>query len=83
MKPVLRSVFLPAALLASATLLSAHPGHEGHELTWDFDHLAAHPAATLGWVAIFALAVWLLVRLVKSARDANHTLRGSQRSRGK
>jgi len=83
MKPVFRTVFLPAAFLASATLLSAHPGHEGHELTWDFDHLAAHPAATLGWVAILSAAGWLVVRLTRSTRDANHTLRGSQRSRGK
>ena len=39
----------------------AHPGHEGHELTWDFGHLANHPAATLVCVGIILAGVWTAI----------------------
>ena len=45
--------------LAAAPAALAHPGHDGHELTWDFSHLTAHPLATLScFLAISALA-WI------------------------
>jgi hypothetical protein len=54
-----RRILVPALALATTTL-QAHPGHDGHELTWDLDHLAAHPAATLLCFAVMALGAWLL-----------------------
>jgi len=68
-------------LLAFATLAAvaqAHPGHDGHELTWDLGHLAQHPLATVGWAAVLALAVGAGVW---GAR--RYSLRGSQARRGK
>ncbi|HEX2852515.1 MAG TPA: hypothetical protein VHO24_04695 [Opitutaceae bacterium] len=53
--------FAPRFLTALAILPAiahAHPGHDGHELTWDFGHLAAHPVATLGWLVFFGASVW-------------------------
>ena len=47
------------------SIAQAHPGHDEHELTWDFGHLAAHPLATLGCVAVLAGSVWLLIRLAR------------------
>lgn len=48
---------LTAISLAAAPVAFAHPGHGGHELTWDYGHLAAHPIATLGcFLVIIALA---------------------------
>ncbi len=29
-------LLLPALFLAIPALVHAHPGHDGHELTWDF-----------------------------------------------
>jgi len=50
---------LLAAWAASASAVSAHPGHDdGHELTWDLGHFAAHPLATLGGLAVLAVAIW-------------------------
>jgi hypothetical protein len=64
MKNRLITAAIGSVLLPSLAL--AHPGHDdGHELTWDFSHLAAHPAATLLCLAVMmtgAWAVWLLVR---------------------
>lgn len=75
-----------SALLASAALLRAHPGHDdGHELTWDLGHLAAHPLATAGCVALLAAGAWVGIQLLR--RDAQpvrvQSLRASQPSRGK
>ena len=70
--------------MASAMTVSAHPGHDGHELTWDFGHLIEHPAATLGWAGLLAglsWAVWLVLR--RAATQRVYNLRGSQPSRGK
>jgi hydrogenase/urease accessory protein HupE len=44
-----------------AAVAQAHPGHDGHDhggLTWDFGHLAAHPFATLGCVALLVALGW-------------------------
>lgn len=51
-------VGLPSAALA-------HPGHDGHELTWDFSHLVAHPLATVCCLAVLAASVWLGWRLTR------------------
>lgn len=65
------TLFVAAYLaLAVAPSAFAHPGHDGHELTWDFSHLAAHPLATLGcFLAISALA-WIGWRYLRPAADA-------------
>ena len=60
MKPCLRPFPLILTLwVASTARVWAHPGHDdGHELTWDFDHLVAHPWATVGCLAVLAAAGW-------------------------
>jgi len=61
----LRGFALAISFLASRSLVQAHPGHDDHELTWDFGHLAAHPVATIGCFAVavgIALGGWLLMR---------------------
>lgn len=62
----------------------AHPGHEGHELTWDLSHLAQHPWAVVGALALVGVGVFL-GRQVLRARGAvrDQSLRASQASRGK
>ena len=67
---VMRNLFRSSVFAASTVLLplvaQAHPGHDDHEFTWDFSHLAAHPSATLGCVAVVAAAgaiVWRVSRL--------------------
>jgi urease accessory protein len=47
------------AALAIVSLAQAHPGHDdGHELTWELGHLAAHPLATFVCLAVFGVAIW-------------------------
>ena len=77
-----RQPFAVLAILAlvSAAVAHAHPGHDGHELTWDFSHLAAHPLATLSSLAVLGLAGWIVWR---GARAAIQRFRGSHASRGK
>ena len=56
-----RTIGLLSAFSATAAWVQAHPGHDGHEnggFTWDFSHLATHPLATLGCVALLAALVW-------------------------
>jgi urease accessory protein len=48
-----------AILLALPALAQAHPGHDGHELTWDFSSGFAHPLS--GWdhlLAMIAVGLW-------------------------
>ena len=53
--------------VVAAPLAQAHPGHDdGHELTWDFGHLAAHPGATLMCLGLVALAAWVVYRETRS-----------------
>jgi lysylphosphatidylglycerol synthetase-like protein (DUF2156 family) len=52
---------LTGCCLLFATLAYAHPGHEGHELTWDMRHLAQHPLATIGCAALVGVALALAV----------------------
>jgi urease accessory protein len=51
--------FLILAAFALPVLAHAHPGHDGHELTWDFATGAAHPFS--GWdhlLAMIAVGLW-------------------------
>jgi hypothetical protein len=79
-----RRLVLSFAFLASAAEMLAHPGHDGHDLTWDFSHLAAYPMATAGCLAIAAMLGWIGWRMLRrSATERIQSLRGSQPSRGK
>ena len=70
--------------LAFATLAHAHPGHDGHELTWELRHLAQHPLATIGCAAVLGAMLALALQLVRSRRELRaQSLRGSQLARGK
>lgn len=71
MKLTLRRVSAPAALfLATAALAQAHPGHDGHELTWDLDHLTAHPGATIVCFGVLGLIAWGLWKLVRPTDES-------------
>lgn len=70
--------YLPHAslLLLAPTLALAHPGHEGDELTWDYQHLVAHPLATLGCFAVLAVGAGVAYLLARQCgliprRDAS------------
>lgn len=72
------------AFLVLASAARAHPGHEGHELTWDFSHLAQHPFATIGCAAVAgAVCAGLLQILRRRSELRVQTLRVAQRTRGK
>jgi hypothetical protein len=82
--PLRRAPALLAIFIGSGVVAFAHPGHDGHELTWDFSHLADYPAATIGCVGLLigtSWAAWLLLR--RAATQRFYSLRGSQPSRGK
>lgn len=72
-----RATFLPLACLAFATVASAHPGHDGHEVTWDFEHLAAHPLATVGCAVVVGVAAWVLVSVLGTRQTRLQSLRKS------
>lgn len=80
-----RAATLASLILASVAPLAAHPGHDdGHELTWDLGHLAAHPVATAIWllmVAVAGSAILAFFRRTPALRA--QSLRGSHASRGK
>ena len=85
MKNSLARMIGPAiGFLATAGLVHAHPGHEGHELTWDLSHLADHPLATLACFSLMfaaGLGGWLMLR--RGATLRVQSLRELQPSRGK
>ncbi len=58
-----RLVQITSLILLSPALAMAHPGHEGHELTWDLNHLAAHPLATLLDCSVIAAGAWCAWRV--------------------
>lgn len=73
-----------AGFLATSGLALAHPGHDGHEPTWEFRHLAAHPFATFLCFAFMIAAAWFLARLAVSGGElATQSLRDSDRKDGK
>jgi urease accessory protein len=54
-----RTLWPALGFLAMPAGASAHPGHDGHELTWDFSAGVIHPLT--GWdhlVAMIALGLW-------------------------
>jgi hydrogenase/urease accessory protein HupE len=66
MKTISRAFAPVLLLLATASLAQAHPGHDGHELTWDLRHLAAHPGATILCFSVIAIATWGLWQATRS-----------------
>ena len=73
MKNLRRPAFLATLALALPALAHAHPGHDGHELTWDMfslapKHLAAHPWATAGCALGLAVLTWAVAHAVRRAR---------------
>ena len=73
-----------AIFLAMAGAAQAHPGHDGHELTWEFRHLAQHPVVALGlgfMLAMGAAGIWQLLRLGRIAREDIERAAASRDSR--
>ena len=73
MKNLAHPARIVALMLALPTLAHAHPGHDGHELTWDMvsvapAHLAAHPLATVGSALGLVVLTWAVVRATRNAR---------------
>jgi urease accessory protein len=59
MKRFLRFALPAAAALLFPALAHAHPGHDGHELTWDFRAGAAHPLMGMDHIlAMVAVGLW-------------------------
>ena len=84
MKVSWRSVPVVSTAFMTASVAQAHPGHDGHELTWDFSHLAAFPVATLLCLGAAATTVWIAWALLRRAATLRvQSLRGSQANRGK
>jgi hydrogenase/urease accessory protein HupE len=59
-----------AVFLATAAFAQAHPGHDGHDFTWDFGHLAAHPDATILCVGVLGVIAWGTWKVFAAAPDA-------------
>jgi uncharacterized iron-regulated membrane protein len=71
MKPSFRRTLTPTVIfLATAGLAQAHPGHDGHDLTWDMRHLAANPDATILCMGVLGLVVWGTWKVVRAAAEA-------------
>jgi hypothetical protein len=61
MRTFFTSRIVSAALLITLPAIAhAHPGHDDHDFTWDFSHLAAHPFATAGCVVVLAAFAGIL-----------------------
>ena len=81
MKPLCRLTGIAGLVLLLPSLAQAHPGHDGHELTWDMlvtwniGHLAAHPVATAGCAVALTAGVWAVVRVTGAARRRAATKR--------
>jgi urease accessory protein len=59
MKRLSRLATLAASAFVFPALAHAHPGHEGHELTWDFGAGFAHPLSGLDHLlAMVAVGLW-------------------------
>lgn len=66
----LRFVAPAVVFLATAALAQAHPGHDGHDFTWDFGHFAAYPDATILCVGVLSVVVWGIWKVFAAAPDA-------------
>lgn len=61
----------PAVIFfATAALAQAHPGHDGHDFTWDFGHLAAYPDATILCLGVLGAVAWGVWKVFAAAPDA-------------
>ncbi len=78
-----RLSLLAIGFMAAAGTARAHPGHDGHELTWDFSHLAQHPVATISCAMVVGAGVAVLVHALGLRRMRGQSLRVSERNRGK
>jgi hypothetical protein len=79
-----RAWVLSAAFVVTAALARAHPGHDGHDLTWDFSHLAQHPFATIGCAAVVGAGVCVIMQLMRRpSMPRGQSFRGSHPNRGK
>ena len=79
-----RRLLFSSILVASGVFAQAHPGHDGHELTWDFRVVAEHPWPAAFGVLFVAMVVWSTRALARAHRGADdQSLRGSQESLGK
>jgi len=59
MKRLLRLASPAALALLFPALAQAHPGHDGHDLTWDFSGGFAHPVGGLDHIlAMVAVGLW-------------------------
>lgn len=68
-----RSLLSAAAFLATALFAQAHPGHDGHDFTWDFSHLAAYPDATILCLGVLGALVWGIWKVAAAApADPKH-----------
>jgi hypothetical protein len=56
---------IASLVLVFPAVALAHPGHEGHELTWDLNHLASHPLATLMCFSVVAAGAWCAWRVAQ------------------
>ncbi len=63
----LRTLPLVAAFFATASLAQAHPGHDGHDFTWDFSHFAAHPDATILCIGVLGALGWAVWKVMAAA----------------
>ena len=66
--PRLRTL-LVATAFAIPALAHAHPGHDGdHDFVWDYEHLSAHPLATVLWAMVLTVGAWNLWLFLRSRR---------------
>lgn len=77
-----RALPLVAAALACPVLALAHPGHEGHEFSWDLGTDPIHQLATLSLLAApVLLGAWLALRWRRQSKLARIS-RESRERRG-
>ncbi len=62
-----RSLLSAAAFLATASFVQAHPGHDGHDFSWDFSHFAAYPDATILCLGVLGALVWGIWKVAAAA----------------
>jgi hypothetical protein len=71
MSSVLRSTVISALTVAAFPIVAyAHPGHDDHELTWEFTHLLEHPIATVTCGILLGTLVWSVVHFIQSRSRA-------------
>lgn len=64
-----RALVPVAAFVAAASVAQAHPGHDGHDFTWDFGHLAAYPDATILCIGVLGAVAWVVWKIVSARAE--------------